>query len=197
MTPALSQAPGPVIETERLILRPTAASDFERWCDFQSDPETTRFIGGPQTPAQVWRAMMSVAGAWTLTGVGFFSLIEKSTGQWMGRIGPWQPHGWPGTEVGWSLHRDAMGKGYAIEAAVASMDYAVDVLGWTDVVHTIDPANSASARVAERLGSTNRGPGRLPPPFESATVDVWGQTADAWRENRRRFIDGTGIGRPQ
>ena len=175
---------GPTLETARLILRPTAMEDFDRWCDFQSDAETTRFIGGPQSPAQVWRTMMTVAGAWALTGQSFFSVIEKETGQWMGRIGPWSPHQWPGTEVGWSLHRDAMGKGYALEAAVATMDYAVDVLGWTDIIHTIDPANLASAKIAERLGSTNRGPGRLPVPFETARVDVWGQTAEQWRVNR-------------
>ncbi len=38
---------GPVLETDRLILRPTAMEDFPRWAEFQADPETTRFIGGP------------------------------------------------------------------------------------------------------------------------------------------------------
>lgn len=180
---------GPVIETARLILRPPAMEDFPRWADFQADAETTRFIGGPRSPAEVWRSMMSVAGAWALTGVGFFSLIEKSSGQWLGRIGPWQPHGWPGTEVGWSLHADAMGKGYALEAAIATMDYAVDVLGWTDIVHAIDPDNVASAKVAARLGSVNRGPGRLPEPFQDAPIDVWGQTAADWAGNRLCLIE--------
>jgi len=134
--------------------------------------------------------MVGVAGSWTLTGDGFFSIVEKSSGQWLGRIGPWHPHGWPGTEVGWSLHADAMGRGYALEAAIASMDYAVDVLGWTDVVHTIDPENVASAKLAARLGSVNRGPGRLPEPFHEAAVDVWGQTASEWAVNRLCLING-------
>ncbi|PZO33774.1 MAG: N-acetyltransferase [Alphaproteobacteria bacterium] len=180
---------GPVIETARLILRPPAMEDFPRWADFQADTETTRYIGGPRATAEVWRSMMSVAGSWALTGVGFFSLIEKSSGQWLGRIGPWHPHGWPGTEVGWSLHADAMGRGYALEAAIASMDYAVDVLGWTDIVHSIDPENVASAKLAARLGSVNRGPGRLPEPFHEAVVDVWGQTASEWAVNRLCLIN--------
>lgn len=188
MTPHAAPS-GPVLHTARLILRPPLMEDFERWADFQADPETTRFIGGPQPPAQVWRAMMSVAGAWALSGVGFFSVIEKSSGQWIGRIGPWCPHGWPGREVGWSLHRDATGKGYAFEAAVASLDYAFEVLGWDDVIHAIDPENVASQRLARRLGSVNRGPGLLPPPFESAVVDLWGQTRPDWAENRARLLD--------
>lgn len=178
---------GPTIETERLVLRPPTMEDFPRWAAFQGDPATTRFIGGPKSETEVWRVLMSVAGAWALTGVGFFSVIEKSTGQWIGRIGPWCPHGWPGNEVGWSLHADAMGRGYALEAAVASMDYAIDRLCWSDVVHTIDPDNLASARLAERLGSRNRGLGRLPAPFQDAVVDVWGQSATEWRADRDRF----------
>lgn len=177
----------PVVHTARLILRPPVLEDFERWADFQSDPDTTRFIGGPQEPPQVWRAMMSVAGAWALTGVGFFSVIEKSSGQWIGRIGPWHPHGWPGREVGWSLHRDAMGKGYALEAAVASLDYAFGVLGWDEVIHAIDPENHPSRSLAARLGSINRGRGQLPAPFEDAVVDLWGQTRADWSINRDRL----------
>ena len=178
---------GPTIETERLILRPPSLEDFPRWASFQADPETTRFIGGPKGEAEVWRGMMSIAGAWALTGVGFFSVIEKASGQWLGRIGPWHPHGWPGPEVGWSLHADAMGRGYAQEASVAGMDYAVDRLGWDDVIHCIDPDNLASANLAARLGSRNRGRGQLPAPFEDAVVDIWGQSAAEWRVNRARF----------
>ena len=183
-----SPVPGPTIETERLILRPTAMADFDRWCDFMGDEETARFIGGVQAPSQVWRSMMAMAGAWTLSGVAMFSVIEKSSGQWIGRIGPWQPHGWPGTEVGWSLHRDAMGKGYALEAAVAALDYAFDHLGWTDVIHCIAPDNGPSIRLAERLGSRNGGRGQLPAPFQDAVIDLWGQTRDEWRDNRRRLL---------
>lgn len=175
---------GPTLETERLILRPPAVEDFPRWAEFMTDPEAARFIGGAQAPAQTWRAICMMAGMWALTGEGMFSLIEKSTGLWLGRIGPLHPYGWPGREVGWSLHPDATGKGYAVEAATATLDYAFDVLGWDDVIHCIDPDNHASARVAERLGSRNRGPGELPAPFQDHAVDVWGQTRDEWRARR-------------
>ncbi len=176
---------GPILETERLTLRPTAMEDFPRWAELMADPETARFIGGVQAPAATWRAMMSMAGAWSLTGVAMFSVIERETGLWLGRIGPWQPLGWPGTEVGWSLHPDAHGQGYAIEAAIASIDYAFDVLGWSEVIHCIDPDNVPSQKLAERLGSTNRGPGTLPAPFEAARVDIWGQSRDQWLARRR------------
>jgi RimJ/RimL family protein N-acetyltransferase len=173
------------IETARLILRPPTLEDFPRWSEFQADVETTRFIGGAKTPAESWRILATVVGAWTLTGESFFSVLEKTTGRWVGRIGPWRPHGWPGPEVGWSLHPDATGQGYALEAAVASLDYAFDVLGWDEVIHTIEPENTASIRLAERLGSRHRGPGQLPPPFAQMPVHLWGQTRADWAANRR------------
>lgn len=172
------------IETPRLILRPPRREDFEGWAAFAGDAEATRFVGGLQPRAMAWRTFAGMVGAWHLQGFAMFSLIEKSSGRWVGRCGPWQPEGWPGTEVGWSLSRDAWGKGYATEAAIAAMDWAVDVLGWTDIIHTIDPANLPSQRVAERLGATLRGPGKLPAPHENAPVEIWGQTADQWRARR-------------
>ncbi len=177
-------APGPTLETERLLLRPTAMADFPRWAELMADAEAARFIGGPQPPEVAWRGFMTMAGAWALTGTAMFSVIEKSSGLWLGRIGPWRPLDWPGTEVGWGLHPDAQGRGYGVEAATAALDHAFDVLCWTDVIHCIDPDNAPSQRLAERLGSTNLGRTRLPRPFQDATVDAWGQTRDQWRARR-------------
>lgn len=176
---------GPVLQTERLTLRPIALEDFPRWAEMMADPEASRFIGGVTPAATAWRGFMSMAGAWSLTGVSMFSVIEKDTDLWLGRIGPWQPHGWPGTEVGWGLHPDAQGKGYGVEAATATLDYAFDVLGWEDVIHCIDPDNTPSQRLAERLGSRNLGPTRMPPPFENMPVDAWGQSRAEWKARPR------------
>ena len=170
-----------MIETGRLLLRRPQLDDLDRWAELMADETAARYIGGVQPKPMVWRSMMAIAGAWELTGVGMFSVIEKATGRWIGRIGPWQPYGWPGTEIGWSLHPDTWGRGYALEAARATMDYAVDTLGWTDIIHSIHPDNAPSQRLAERLGSVNRGPGKLPAPYEHDPVDIWGQTAIEWK----------------
>ena len=174
-----------VIETERLLLRPPLFADFEPWAEMMADEETARFIGGAQVPAMAWRGLMTMAGAWALTGVAMFSVVEKASGRWIGRLGPWQPHGWPGTEVGWGLTRAAWGKGYATEGAAAAIDYAFDVLGWDEVIHMIDPGNGPSRRVAERLGSRLLRMDRCPPPFDAVEAEVWGQSRDEWRARRR------------
>ena len=114
-------------------------------------------------------------------GFAMFSVVEKSSGRWVGRLGPWMPDGWPGTEVGWAIVRDCWGKGYATEGAIAATDWAFDNLGWTDVIHSIDPANIASQQVARKLGSRNRGRGSLPAPFQDTVIDIWGQSREEWR----------------
>src|SRR3546814_18305668 len=75
-------------------------------------------------------------------------------------------------------------KGHATEAGTAAIDWAFEHLGWDDIIHCIDPGNAASQRVAQRLGSRNRGPGRMPPPYEDHPVDVWGQTRAEWVARR-------------
>lgn len=172
------------IETERLILRLPELEDLDRWAELMAHANAARFIGGVQPKPTVWRMVMAMAGAWRLTGVSMFSVIEKQRNVWIGRVGPWQPHDWPGTEVGWALHPDAWGRGYALEAAAATMDYAFDALGWSDVIHCINPENVASKAVATKLGSVRRGTDYLPAPFQNELVEIWGQTRREWLGRR-------------
>ncbi|MDZ4762604.1 MAG: GNAT family N-acetyltransferase [Alphaproteobacteria bacterium] len=180
----MTQNSFPVIETERLILRVPRIEDFEAWAAYMADEEAARYIGGLQSPSVSWRGLATMAGSWTLVGFAMFSVIEKSTRLWIGRVGPWRPYGWPGPEVGWGIIRSRWGAGFAYEAAVASMDFAVDQLEWDDIIHSIHPDNIASQKLAQRLGSTNRGPGKMPPPFENSPVDLWGQTAKQWKSRQ-------------
>ncbi len=176
--------PDVLIETERLILRPLRLADFDGWAEFMADEEAMRHIGGPLERAVAWRGFMSMAGAWHLNGFAMFSVVERASGRWVGRLGPWVPEGWPGTEVGWAIVRDCWGRGYATEGSAAAIDWAFAHLGWTEVIHIIAPENAASQAVAHRLGSRNRGPGQLPAGYGNAAVDIWGQTRSQWRERR-------------
>lgn len=173
------------IDTPRLLLRVPRLDDLDAWVAMMTDEEAAKFIGGVAPREVTWRALMTMIGSWHATGIGMFSVIEKSSGRWVGRLGPWQPLGWPGTEVGWAIARDCWGRGYAPEGAAAATDWAFDNLGWTDVIHSIAPANIASQQVARKLGSRNRGPGRLPPPFHEAPIDIWGQSREEWRARRK------------
>jgi RimJ/RimL family protein N-acetyltransferase len=182
----VAQRTWPRLETPRLVLRPPTAADFDAWAAFSADPEATRYLGGPEPRSTAWRGMAQMAGSWVLNGFGMFSVLEKPTLRWVGRIGPWRPDGWPGTEVGWGLIGEVHGRGYGAEAATAAIDWAFETLGWTEVIHCIDPANVPSERLAQRLGSTLRGPAKLPPPVDQFPTRVWGQTREQWYGRRSR-----------
>lgn len=175
----------PVLETERLTLRAPIAADFEGWAAFYADPQTMRFLDGPQPREAAWRALATMAGLWALRGFGMFSVIHRQSGRWIGRVGPWKPEGWPGDEVGWGILREFEGQGYAYEASVATMDWAFDALGWASVIHCIPDANVRSSTLAQRLGSTRQRLVKLPPPA-GTEVWMWGQTREQWRARDRR-----------
>jgi len=176
--------PNMQLETERLILRQPRLSELDRWAEFMADPQTANHIGGVQPRSVVWRSMAMMAGSWALVGFGMFSVLDKASGEWVGRLGPWQPEGWPGTEVGWGIRHEYWGRGYATEGSIAAIDWAFDELSWSEVIHTIAPDNLNSQAVAKRLGSTLLRSTTLPAPYANLAVDVWGQSRSQWQAQR-------------
>ncbi len=172
----------PRLETARLLLRPPIDQDLDGWAGLDADARAVEFIGGLRTRNQAWMDMATAAGMWSLRGCGLFSVIEKDTGHWVGRVGAWLPEGAIGTEVGWAISPTAWGKGYATEAAHAAIAWTFDALGWTDVIHCIDAPNAASIAVAERLGSTWL---RADHEAGGKDVQIYGQSRDAWRAANR------------
>lgn len=174
------------LETPRLLLRPPRLEDFDAWAAFLDDEIATRFLGGRQPRPTAWRTFMGMCGCWHMTGIAMFSVIEKSSGKWIGRLGPWYPEGWPDKEVGWGIMREHWGKGYASEGAAAAMDYAFDVLGWAQVIHVIAEDNVASQGVAKKLGSRYQRRVSMPVPYENTVAAAWGQSREEWRNSAAR-----------
>lgn len=142
----------PRLETARLILREWQATDADAYAVLTADPEVMRYTGGVMDPEQSWRSMALHAGHWTLRGYGNWVAERASDGEFLGRVGLWNPEGWLGLEIGWTLARNAWGNGYATEAARAAMYWAWTALNTPRLISVIHPDNTASARVAERLG---------------------------------------------
>jgi RimJ/RimL family protein N-acetyltransferase len=99
------------LETERLILRMWRDDDHEQYAKLCADPEVMRFLGGKTfSPMESWRHMAFMIGHWHLRGYGPWAIEEKSSGRLLGRIGFFNPAGWPGFELGWTLGREVLGK---------------------------------------------------------------------------------------
>ncbi|GJG85575.1 N-acetyltransferase [Gemmatimonadetes bacterium T265] len=158
----------PRLTTDRLLLRGFDARDFGAYAALMADPAVARYLGDgrPLARADAWRQLALVVGHWALRGFGLWAAEERMTGALVGRIGCYEPEGWPGLEVGYVLARPYWGRGYAAEGARAALGYAHDVLGRERVVSLIHPENVASVRVATRLGAAPDG-----------TADIGGRPA--------------------
>jgi RimJ/RimL family protein N-acetyltransferase len=144
-------------ETERLLLRPPVAADLDPYIEIHEDPDVRRHLLVPNPPpgrAGAWRTLALLTGHWQLRGYGQWTVIEKASGDVVGRVGLWNPEGWPGLEVGWVIRRSRWNNGFATEAAREAVRFAFDDVGADHLISMISPDNERSLRVAAKLGET-------------------------------------------
>ena len=159
----------PVIETERLVLRGPEERDLPAHVAFYAT-ERASWVGGVQDTRNAWRGFAAAIGHWHLRGFGFWMVTRRGEDRCIGRVGGLFPEAWPECEIGWAMF-EGEGQGYAFEAALAVRATLYRDFGWTTAVSYIDPANTRSRRLAERLGCVIDADA-VPLPFADH-VDVW------------------------
>ncbi len=149
----------PVVETARLILRGRTLGDFPAIAAMQADSEVMRYIAGAPVPEEdAWSKFARMQGFWSLTGIGFWLVEEKSTGAVIGEVGladfkrAIDPSLGPDPEFGWMLAGKAQGKGYASEALGAALQWGDRRFPGAKFCCIIDEENAPSVRLAERHG---------------------------------------------
>ena len=149
----------PVLETERLILRGHRLEDFDALARMWADPDVARFIGGkPATREESWARLLRYAGHWRLLGFGYWAVVLKDGGQFIGDVGfaNWQREITPSLEGmpegGWVFSSVAHGRGIATEAVRAAVAWGDSHFGSKTTTCIIGLENAASIRVAEKSG---------------------------------------------
>jgi len=143
------------MRSPRLTLRACTKTDGSVLESLYSDPEVARFIGGDRLDAEAARRQASTfASVWRDHSYGQSVLIDTESGGAVGRAGlhPWPA--WGELELGWVLRRANQGRGLAREAAQVWLDWATTARPAPYLISVIHPDNSASIRLAERLGFT-------------------------------------------
>lgn len=154
-----SSPPIPVVESERLLLRGHRPDDLDACAAMWGDPAVSRFIGGKASRREeVWWRILRYAGHWAWNGYGFWAVEDKATGRFLGDVGyadfkrELTPSMGDMPEMGWVLATHAHGRGIATEAVQAAVGWGDRRFGAKATFCIIDPGNTASIRVAEKVG---------------------------------------------
>jgi RimJ/RimL family protein N-acetyltransferase len=145
------------VETERLLLRPFTPADFASLYAYQSRPDVTRYLlWDARTEDQVREALDRKIAATTIVAEGDFLALAaelKETGDVIGdfTLDVFSREHAAG-ELGYIIHPDHHGRGYATEGGRAVLSIAFEELGLHRVIGRLEPRNIASARVLEKLG---------------------------------------------
>ena len=149
-----------MIETARLIIRPWQDSDRAPFAAMGADQEVMTFLGPLMTAAQSNDAVDRQNALQAEYGHCFWALEERATGDFLGFCGlKIMPDGCGldgEIEAGWRLKRAAWGKGYAREAAAASLGWGFANLDVPRIVAMTVTDNTRSWGLMERLGMIRR-----------------------------------------
>ena len=146
----------PVIETDRLLLRPWVDEDREAFAALNADPEVMRYFPSTLDRAESDALLDTARQRSGEDGICFQPVVVKESGSFIGFVGLNQPrHALPFApcvEIGWRLARSAWGHGYASEAARAWLRFGFETLNLDEIVSFTTVTNTPSRRVMERLG---------------------------------------------
>lgn len=150
-----------MIETPRLLIRTWRPEDRDAFVELCGSPDVMTHLGGPQTADEVDAAIGRINACQAQNGFCFWATERKEDGAFLGFCGMKIAND-PGTpidgevEIGWRLHADVWGQGYAREAAAACLQWAWANLEVDRIVAITVAANSRSWGLMERLGLTRR-----------------------------------------
>ncbi len=156
----------PRIETKRLVLRAFAPEDLDAHAATLGDEGVMRHIGGkPVGREDSWRRLLMGVGMWSLIGMGPWAVELRSDGRMIGHCGFFQfnremsPSILGEPEMGWIFDRSVHGQGIAFEACSAALDWAEREFSAESYPAIIDLENTASMKLAERLGFVRQADG--------------------------------------
>lgn len=178
--------------TERLRLRSWRGDDVERYSDACNTPGVMRWLGGVQSRPEVSAEVRYFIGAEYRDGHTFWAVEHRSEPTFLGFCGlltirerdcPFRGE----VEIGWRIREDQWRKGFAYEAASATLSYAFKQLRLPLVVSRAAAGNTASRKLMRKLGMRRCRDLDYRPRGENDKLAVYSISAEEWRDAR---IDG-------
>jgi RimJ/RimL family protein N-acetyltransferase len=144
------------IATDRLILRNWRDEDRPAFFEMNADPKVMRFFERIRNRAEADAVFDRLAGEIDRNGYGFWAMELRKTGEVIGFTGlrdiDFDASFTPSVEIGWRLLTRHWSKGYATEAARASLAHGFEHMELAEIVSFAVTENWPSRRVMERIG---------------------------------------------
>jgi len=170
--------------TDRLRLRPWTDDDIDQFAAHNADPRIMRYFPDVMNRAQTAASIKRWQKDFERYGFTFFAAELRDTNEFIGVIGPaWHRFASPfapAIEIGWRLHPDYWGHGYATEGGTASAGYVFS-LGRSEVVSVTVPDNLPSRAVMERIGMTRDPDDDFDHPFGDLRHVLYRMNRDTFR----------------
>ncbi|MEO8189575.1 MAG: GNAT family N-acetyltransferase [Acidobacteriota bacterium] len=144
-----------VLETERLVLRRVTEEDAPFILELLNDPDWLRYIGDRKVRTlEDARGYIQTGpmGMYARHGLGLYLTELKDGGAPIGLCGLLRRDGLADPDIGFAFLPAFRGRGYASEAAAATLEYAKNTLGLEKVVAITSPDNGRSVRLLDKLG---------------------------------------------
>jgi RimJ/RimL family protein N-acetyltransferase len=149
-------------KTERLYIRTVCIEDKDSMFRYRSDADTNKYLSlVPQSVEDIATFISKTSFDINVPGTWFqFVIIEQASNILIGDVGIHfldTDSENRQVEIGYTLDKDFRGKGYATEALKTIIDYLINSLNKHRIVASIDPVNTASIKLIERLGFRKEG----------------------------------------
>jgi RimJ/RimL family protein N-acetyltransferase len=144
------------METERLILRPWHADDYDAYARFYESDPLSRFSGGPMDSAVAWRHLASVIGHWTLRGYGVWAIEDRKTDILCGCAGAWRPQNWDRIEFAFWFTSEAFSRDLGAEGARRAFEEVCKTHPPSELVTYVPVEQHATQKIVESLGGEQR-----------------------------------------
>ncbi len=155
----LAGIPWNILETKRCLIRESTVSDVESFYQIYAEPSVTDYMENLFENRDEETAYMQdyIRNVYYFYGYGMWTVLEKESGQIIGRAGISWREGFNVPELGFVIGVPWQRKGYACEVCRAILAYAVDELGFTKIQALVKKGNQKSQNLCNKLGFKDEG----------------------------------------
>lgn len=155
----LAGLPWEILATDRLLVRETVVEDADRFYRIYEEPSVTAYMEAlcEDRDEEIAYIESYIEKVYAFYGYGMWTVLEKASGEVIGRAGISWREGYDLPELGFVIGVPWQGRGYALEVCEGILEYARETLEMKKIQALVRPGNERSVRLCGKLGFSSGG----------------------------------------